>query len=80
MIAEELKKIKAFGSDRESSVTPEDIAAKEAEMGIRLPEALSQIFDWFLGPHPTEKFDLAGRPQQSPYGFVGTARQSGALT
>lgn len=216
MIAEELKKIKAFGSDRESSVTPEDIAAKEAELGIRLPEALvelyltfhesapvfsadyyfvplhqleieergralaprkmlifakfsadgtgdgfflddknpedplvfrcraqikkpgdrtfimpengkvsvfllwhtasrqlrcqpniiqvsgkqfqglwdnsrddwdsagcealSPIFDWFLGPHPTEMFDLAGRPQQSPYGFVGTARQSGSLT
>ena len=29
MILEELKKIKSFGSDRESYVTPEDIADKE---------------------------------------------------
>lgn len=216
MISEELKKIKSFGSGMESSVTPGDIAAKEAELGIRLPEALADVylafgegtpvfsesnffvpldeleitergnassprrmviiakwladgtgdgfflddknpgdpqvyrcrtcikkpgdrsflmpengtlsvfllwhigfrqlqqqrnviqvsgkqfetlwdsahddwnqvncrtlsgtFDWFLGPHPTNKFDLRGRPQQSPYGFVGVTRQSGLLT
>lgn len=37
MIAEELKKIKSFGSNMESSVTPEDIADKEAELGFTLP-------------------------------------------
>ena len=31
-ILEELKKIKSFGSDRESYVTPEDIADKEREL------------------------------------------------
>lgn len=37
MILEELCKIKSFGSDMESSVTPEDIADKERELGFPLP-------------------------------------------
>ena len=44
MISEELKKIKSFGSGMESSVTPGDIAAKEAELRIRLPEALADVY------------------------------------
>lgn len=34
MISEELKKIRSFGSHMESSVTPQDIADKEAELGF----------------------------------------------
>ena len=40
MILEELCKIKSFGSNMESSVTPQDIADKEAELGFALPQAL----------------------------------------
>ena len=42
MIIEELKKIKSFGSDIKSTVTPEDIAVKEAELGFALPQALQE--------------------------------------
>ena len=44
MILEELKKIKSFGSDRESCVTPEDIADKERELGFTLPQALQEFY------------------------------------
>ena len=44
MILEELKKIKSFGSDRESYVTPEDIADKERELGFTLPQALQEFY------------------------------------
>lgn len=44
MISEELKKIKSFGSHRESSVTPQDIADKEAELGFTLPQALQEFY------------------------------------
>lgn len=37
MILEELKKIKSFGSNMESSVTPEDIAEKEKNWDLRCP-------------------------------------------
>lgn len=43
MILEELKKIKSFGSHMESSVTPQDIADKEAELGFTLPQALQEF-------------------------------------
>ena len=44
MILEELKKIKSFGSDRESCVMPEDIADKERELGFTLPQALQEFY------------------------------------
>ena len=44
MISEELKKIKSFGSHMESSVTPQDIADKEAELGFTLPQALQEFY------------------------------------
>ena len=43
MISEELKKIKSFGSHMESSVTPQDIADKEAELGFTLPQAILSL-------------------------------------
>ena len=51
MILEELCKIKSFGSDMESSVTPEDIADKEAELGFTLPQALKELYLTF---HPDD--------------------------
>ena len=47
MISEELKKIKSFGSSMESSVTPEDIADKEKELGVMLPQALQDFYFTF---------------------------------
>lgn len=47
MISEELKKIKSFGSSMESSVTPEDIADKEKELGVMLPQALRDFYFTF---------------------------------
>lgn len=51
MILEELKIIKSFGSQLESIVTTEDIAAKEKKLKIRLPEAL---MDLYLTFHPDD--------------------------
>ena len=51
MISEELKKIKSFGSSMESSVTPEDIADKEKELGFTLPQALKELYLTF---HPDD--------------------------
>lgn len=51
MISEELKKIKSFGSHMESSVTPQDIADKEAELGFTLPQALKELYLTF---HPDD--------------------------
>lgn len=51
MISEELKKIKSFGSHMESSVTPQDIANKEAELGFTLPQALKELYLTF---HPDD--------------------------
>ena len=51
MIAEELLKIKSFGSDRKSAVTEGDIAQKEAELGFPLPAALRELYLCF---HPDD--------------------------
>lgn len=51
MIIEELQKIKSFGSDIKSTVTPEDIAVKEAEMGFAFPQALQELYLTF---HPDD--------------------------
>lgn len=51
MISKELKKIKSFGSHMESSVTPQDIADKEAELGFTLPQALKELYLTF---HPDD--------------------------
>lgn len=51
MISEELKKIKSFGNHMESSVTPEDIADKETELGSTLPQALKELYLTF---HPDD--------------------------
>ncbi len=51
MILEELKKIKSFGSNMESSVTPEDIAEKEKKLGFTLPQALKELYLTF---HPDD--------------------------
>ena len=51
MISAELKKIKSFGSSMESSVTPEDIADKEKELGFTLPQALRDLYLTF---HPDD--------------------------
>ena len=60
MISEELKKIKSFGSSMESSVTPEDIADKEKELGFTLPQALQELYLTFHPDDPafTEKGNL----------------------
>ena len=51
MILEELKTIKSFGSQLESTITMEDIAAKEKKLKIRLPEALTDLYLTF---HPED--------------------------
>lgn len=51
MIAEQLKKIKQIGTFMESAVTLEDIAAKEQELGIKIPEALCEVY---LNVHPDD--------------------------
>lgn len=51
MILEELKTIKSFGSQLESTVTPEDIAAKEKKLKITLPEPLKDLYLTF---HPED--------------------------
>ena len=51
MILEELCKIKSFGSNMESSVTPQDIADKEAELGFALPQAFKELYLTF---HPDD--------------------------
>ena len=51
MIQKELKTIKSFGSQLESTVTMEDIAAKEKKLKIRLPEALKELYLTF---HPED--------------------------
>ena len=51
MIIEELQKIKSFGSDIKSTVTPEDIAVKEVELGFALPQALQELYLTF---HPDD--------------------------
>lgn len=51
MILEELKTIKSFGSQLESTVTMEDIAAKEKKLKIKLPEALKELHLTF---HPDD--------------------------
>jgi len=44
MILEELKIIKSFGSQMASTVTLEDITAKEKKLKIKLPEALKELY------------------------------------
>lgn len=51
MILEELKTLKSFGSQLLSTVTPEDIAAKEKKLKIKLPEALKELYLTF---HPED--------------------------
>ena len=51
MIQEELKTIKSFGNQLESTVTTEDIATKEKKLKIKLPEAL---MDLYLTFHPDD--------------------------
>lgn len=60
MILEKLKKVKSFGSNMESSVTPEDIADKERELGFTLPGALKELYLTFHPDDPafTEKGNL----------------------
>ena len=42
---------KSFGSSMESTVTQEDIAAKEKELGFSLPKALQELYLIF---HPED--------------------------
>ncbi len=51
MILEELKTIKSFGAQVESSVTLEEIAAKEKKLKIKLPDALKELYLTF---HPED--------------------------
>lgn len=51
MIQKELKTIKSFGSQLESIVTMEDIAAREKKLKIKLPEALKDLYLTF---HPDD--------------------------
>ena len=51
MILKELCKIKSFGSSMKSSVTSEDIADKERELGFALPQALKELYLTF---HPDD--------------------------
>lgn len=51
MILKELCKIKSFGSNMKSSVTSEDIADKERELGFALPQALKELYLTF---HPDD--------------------------
>ena len=52
MILEELKIIKSFGSPMASTVTLEDITAKEKKLKIKLPEALKELYLTFHPEHP----------------------------
>ena len=51
VILKELCKIKSFGSNTKSSVTLEDIADKERELGFALPQALKELYLTF---HPDD--------------------------
>ena len=51
MIQAELYRIKSFGSDMKSTVTLEDIADKEKELGFTLPQALQELYLTF---HPDD--------------------------
>ena len=51
MILKELCKIKSFGNNMKSSVTSEDIADKERELGFALPQALKELYLTF---HPDD--------------------------
>lgn len=53
MILEELKLLKSFGNSLDSTVTEEDIAAKEKELGIELPEAVRELYLTFNPEDPT---------------------------
>ena len=57
MIQAELYRIKSFGSDMKSTVTLEDIADKEKELGFTLPQALQELYLTFHPDDPvfTEK-------------------------
>lgn len=52
MILEKLKLIKSFVSSLDSTVTEEDIAAKEQELGFPLPEALRELYLTFNPEDP----------------------------
>lgn len=61
MILEKLKLIKSFGTSLDSTVTEEDIAAKEKGLGFLLPEALRELYLTFNPEDPIfsgEKFQL----------------------
>lgn len=47
VIIDELKRIKAFGSLMESTITKKDITKKECELGFKLPEALCDLYEIF---------------------------------
>ena len=51
VIQAELYRIKSFGSDMKSTVTLEDIANKERELGFTLPQALKELYLTF---HPED--------------------------
>ena len=63
MINEQLQKIKSFGCSKESVVTLEDIAAKEAELGFSLPKALQELYLIF---HPEDPV-FAGQMALIPF-------------
>lgn len=52
MILEALQRIKSFYLSPSSTVTPEEIAAKEAELGFPLPEALREFYLTFSYDDP----------------------------
>lgn len=52
MIKAELYRIKSFGSDMKSTVTPEAIADKEKELGFTLPQALRDFYFTFHEDDP----------------------------
>lgn len=52
MILEELKLLKSFGTSLDSTVTEEEIAAKEKELGFPLPEALRELYLTFNPEDP----------------------------
>lgn len=52
MIWEELRLLKSFGDFLDSTVTEADIAAKEQELGVELPEALRELYLTFNPEDP----------------------------
>lgn len=72
MILEQLQTIHSFGYGPESTVTPDDIAAKEKELGFPLPEALRELYLTF---HPDDPL-FSGEMHLIPLSLLQTCQRT----